>query len=108
LARCARHCYWRRPRAHSTVALDSSPQRAEERLASYIQAYYGQPVELIGMIQAMYAGTPEGMLEWLSTYVQAGARHIVLRVADEDPQRGLKSAAKACESILQQQKLLGP
>jgi thiamine monophosphate synthase len=60
------------------------------------------------MIQAMYAGTPEGMLEWLSTYVQAGARHIVLRVADEDPRRGLKSAAKACESILQQQKLLGP
>jgi alkanesulfonate monooxygenase SsuD/methylene tetrahydromethanopterin reductase-like flavin-dependent oxidoreductase (luciferase family) len=93
------------PGLYATVALDSSPQRAQERLASYIQAYYGQPVELIGLIQAMYAGTPEGMLEWLSPYVQAGARHVVLRVAHEDPERGLKSAAKACESILQQQTL---
>ena len=82
------------PGLYATVALDGSPKRAQERLANYIQAYYGQPVELIAMIQAMYAGTPEGMLEWLAPYIQAGARHIVLRVADEDPQRGLKSAAK--------------
>lgn len=96
------------PGLYATVALDSSPERAQERLASYIQAYYGQPVELIGLIQAMYAGTPEGMLEWLSPYTQAGARHIVLRVAHEDPERGLKGAAKSCELILQQQKLLRP
>lgn len=91
------------PGLYATVALDSSPQRAQERLANYIQAYYGQPVELIAMIQAMYAGTPEGILEWLSPYVQAGARHVVLRVADEDPQRGLKSAAQARELIAEQQ-----
>jgi alkanesulfonate monooxygenase SsuD/methylene tetrahydromethanopterin reductase-like flavin-dependent oxidoreductase (luciferase family) len=91
------------PGLYVTVALDSSPQRAQERLASYIQAYYGQPVELISLIQAMYAGTPEGMLEWLSPYVQVGARHVVLRVADEDPQRGLQSAARARELIAEQQ-----
>jgi alkanesulfonate monooxygenase SsuD/methylene tetrahydromethanopterin reductase-like flavin-dependent oxidoreductase (luciferase family) len=96
------------PGLYATVALDRSPQRAQERLASYIQTYYGQPVELVGLIQAMYAGTPEGMLEWLSPYVQAGARHVVLRVAYEDPERGLKSAAKACESILEQQTLEVP
>jgi alkanesulfonate monooxygenase SsuD/methylene tetrahydromethanopterin reductase-like flavin-dependent oxidoreductase (luciferase family) len=88
------------PGLYATVALDSSPQRAQERLADYIQAYYGQPVELIAMIQAMYAGTPEGLLEWLSPYLQAGARHVVLRVADEDPQRGLQSAAQARELIV--------
>jgi alkanesulfonate monooxygenase SsuD/methylene tetrahydromethanopterin reductase-like flavin-dependent oxidoreductase (luciferase family) len=91
------------PGLYATVALDSSPERAQERLASYIQAYYGQSVELIGLIQAMYAGTPEGMLDWLGPYVQAGARHVVLRVADEDPQRGLKSAAHAREMIAEQQ-----
>jgi len=91
------------PGLYATVALDSSPQRAQERLATYIQTYYGQQVELISLIQAMYAGTPEGMLDWLSPYVQAGARHVVLRVADEDPQRGLKSAARARELITEQQ-----
>jgi alkanesulfonate monooxygenase SsuD/methylene tetrahydromethanopterin reductase-like flavin-dependent oxidoreductase (luciferase family) len=91
------------PGLYATVALDSSPQRAQERLASYIQSYYGQPVELISMIQAMYAGTPEGMLDWLAPYIQAGARHIVLRVADEDPERGLQSAAHARELIAEQQ-----
>jgi alkanesulfonate monooxygenase SsuD/methylene tetrahydromethanopterin reductase-like flavin-dependent oxidoreductase (luciferase family) len=96
------------PGLYATVALDSSPQRAQERLASYIQTYYGQPVELIGLIQAMYAGTPEGMLDWLRPYVQAGARHVVLRVAHEDPELGLKSAAKACASILEQQTLEVP
>ncbi len=96
------------PGLYATVALDSSPQRAQERLASYIQTYYGQPVELVGLIQAMYAGTPEGMLDWLGPYVQAGARHVVLRVAHEDPELGLESAAKACESILEQQILEVP
>ncbi len=91
------------PGLYATVALDSSPQRAQERLASYIQTYYGQPVEFVGLIQAMYAGNPEGMLDWLGPYVQAGARHVVLRVAHEDSELGLESAAKACESILEQQ-----
>jgi alkanesulfonate monooxygenase SsuD/methylene tetrahydromethanopterin reductase-like flavin-dependent oxidoreductase (luciferase family) len=91
------------PGLYVTVALDPSPQRAQERLASYIETYYEQPVELIAMIQAMYAGTPEGMLDWLGPYLQAGARHVVLRVADQDPRRGLKSAARARELIAEQQ-----
>lgn len=50
-------------------------------------------------IQAMYAGTPEGVAEWLSSYVRAGARHIVLRVTDEDAERGLEDAAHARELL---------
>jgi hypothetical protein len=60
------------------------------------------------MIQAMYAGTPEGMLEWLGPYIQAGARHVVLRVADQDPQHGLNSAAQARELITQQRQEMIP
>jgi thiamine monophosphate synthase len=91
------------PGLYATVALDDSSQRAQERLENYIQTYYGQPAELVGLIQAMYAGTSEGLLDWLGPYVQAGARHVVLRVADEDPQRGLQSAARARELIAEQQ-----
>jgi len=60
-----------------------------------IERCYGHPLELIQAIQAMYAGTPEGMAEWLRAYVRAGARHIVLRVSDEDAERGLGSAGQA-------------
>ena len=91
------------PGLYVTVALDSSLTVAEERLSRYIEAYYGHPRELIGAIQAMYAGTPEGMLDWLGPYIDAGARHIVLRVADEDAERGLGSAARVRELIVEQQ-----
>jgi alkanesulfonate monooxygenase SsuD/methylene tetrahydromethanopterin reductase-like flavin-dependent oxidoreductase (luciferase family) len=85
-----------------TVALDASPRRAGERLAGYVNAYYGQPVETIGAIQAMYAGTAEAVLDWLAPYVQAGARHIVLRAADEDAERGLEGVAHTRELIVRE------
>ncbi len=75
-----------------TVCLDESPAAAEERLRRNIERYYEQPLELMRMIQAMYSGTPEGLAGWLEPYVQAGARHIVLRVADEDAERVLEAA----------------
>jgi alkanesulfonate monooxygenase SsuD/methylene tetrahydromethanopterin reductase-like flavin-dependent oxidoreductase (luciferase family) len=89
------------PGLYVTVALDTSPVVAERRLRDYIQGYYGHPPELIGAIQAMYSGTPEGCEEWLAPYLDAGARHVVLRVADEDPQRGLELAAHARELIVE-------
>jgi alkanesulfonate monooxygenase SsuD/methylene tetrahydromethanopterin reductase-like flavin-dependent oxidoreductase (luciferase family) len=91
------------PGLYVTVALDSSTAVAEERLSGYIETYYGHPREVIGAIQAMYAGTPDGMLDWLGPYLDAGARHVVLRVADEDAERGLESAAHARELIVEQQ-----
>jgi hypothetical protein len=44
------------------------------------------------MIQATYAGTPEGLAEWLEPYMRAGASHVVLRVTNEDAERGLEAA----------------
>jgi alkanesulfonate monooxygenase SsuD/methylene tetrahydromethanopterin reductase-like flavin-dependent oxidoreductase (luciferase family) len=80
---------------YATVALDRSREVAEERLRSYIERYYGQPLELVRTIQAMYAGTPAGLSSWLEPYVRAGARHVVLRVADEQAERGLDAAGHA-------------
>lgn len=78
-----------------TVALDRHVAAARERLQVSIERYYQRPPELIGMIQALYSGTAEGLCEWLAPYVDAGARHIVLRVCDEDAERGLESAGEA-------------
>jgi alkanesulfonate monooxygenase SsuD/methylene tetrahydromethanopterin reductase-like flavin-dependent oxidoreductase (luciferase family) len=85
-----------------TVCLDDSPAVAEERLRRNIERYYEQPLELMRMIQAMYAGTPEGLVGWLEPYVRAGASHVVLRVADEDAERGLETADIGRRLVLEQ------
>ncbi|MGC2372847.1 MAG: LLM class flavin-dependent oxidoreductase [Solirubrobacteraceae bacterium] len=85
---------------YATVALDARTEIAQQRLQSNIERYYEQPFELMRMIQAMYAGTPEGLTAWLAPYVQAGARHIVLRVSDEDPERGLEIVGETLATIL--------
>jgi alkanesulfonate monooxygenase SsuD/methylene tetrahydromethanopterin reductase-like flavin-dependent oxidoreductase (luciferase family) len=90
------------PGLYATVALDASPERASERLKVNIERYYSLPVELVGSIQAMYAGTPEGLGSWLAPYIDAGARHIVLRVSDEDAGRGLEAAGEAIEMLREQ------
>jgi Luciferase-like monooxygenase len=46
-------------------------------------------------LQATYAGSADGVRQWLQGYVQAGARHIVLRAANHDFQQGLREAARA-------------
>jgi alkanesulfonate monooxygenase SsuD/methylene tetrahydromethanopterin reductase-like flavin-dependent oxidoreductase (luciferase family) len=83
------------PALYATVAVDDSPAVAHERLRRNIERYYSQPLEIIQMIQATFAGTPEEVGRWLTGYVRAGARHVVLRVSDEQPERGLESAAHA-------------
>jgi alkanesulfonate monooxygenase SsuD/methylene tetrahydromethanopterin reductase-like flavin-dependent oxidoreductase (luciferase family) len=85
------------PGLYATVALDASPEIAQERLRRNIERYYELPLELVQSIQATYAGTPEGMRDWLEPYLRAGARHVVLRVTDEQAERGLEAAAHARE-----------
>jgi alkanesulfonate monooxygenase SsuD/methylene tetrahydromethanopterin reductase-like flavin-dependent oxidoreductase (luciferase family) len=87
------------PGLYATVALDSSPERARERLKVNIERYYSLPVGLVGQVQAMYAGTPQGLTSWLASYIDAGARHIVLRVSDENAERGLETAGEALELL---------
>jgi len=89
---------------YATVSLDASAEVAQERLRRNIERYYELPLELVQSIQAMYAGTTEGLREWLEPYVRAGARHVVLRVSDERAERGLEAAAVAvasCEFTLE-------
>jgi alkanesulfonate monooxygenase SsuD/methylene tetrahydromethanopterin reductase-like flavin-dependent oxidoreductase (luciferase family) len=80
---------------YATVAVDDSAVVARERLRRNIERYYSQPLEVMQAIQASFAGTPEEVRDWLAGYVEAGARHIVLRVTDEQAERGLESAAHA-------------
>jgi alkanesulfonate monooxygenase SsuD/methylene tetrahydromethanopterin reductase-like flavin-dependent oxidoreductase (luciferase family) len=100
--RAAAHAAARRPPhpgLYATVAIDASARVAEDRLRQFIERYYSQPLELIASIQATYAGTPEGAAEWVGSYLDSGARHVVLRPADENSERGLEAAADLRERL---------
>jgi probable F420-dependent oxidoreductase len=70
--------------AYVTLALDPSAAAAEQRLHGFLETYYAAPARAIMSRQATYAGSVEGGAEWLDRWIEAGARHIVLRFAGGD------------------------
>ena len=75
-----------------TLALDENAGRANERLNSYLERYYGQPAAQMRNRQASYAGPSDGLAQWLRGYVKAGTAHLVLRFAG-DHERHLETVA---------------
>jgi alkanesulfonate monooxygenase SsuD/methylene tetrahydromethanopterin reductase-like flavin-dependent oxidoreductase (luciferase family) len=75
-----------------TVAIDDEEARANARLNTYLEQYYGQPAEVMRGRQATYAGPRQGLAEWLQGYASAGAQHLVLRFAGDHP-RHLETVA---------------
>jgi len=72
------------PGLYATLCLEDHPVRARELLRTSIERYYNAPLEAVEKIQAMFAGPPTGAAAWLNSYVEAGARHIVIRLAADD------------------------
>ena len=81
-----------------TIALDDSAATAKERLRTTLEQWYRRPFEQISALQATYAGTPQDLGTHLEPYIEAGLRHVVLRVADA-PAPGLEAAATALEQL---------
>jgi alkanesulfonate monooxygenase SsuD/methylene tetrahydromethanopterin reductase-like flavin-dependent oxidoreductase (luciferase family) len=48
-----------------TVTTDEDPSRADERLNTYLEQYYGQPAAVVRSRQACYAGPNGALAEWL-------------------------------------------
>ena len=69
-----------------TLTIDENKGRAEERMNAFMQNYYGQPAAAMRARQATYAGPAEGAVEWLSSWIQAGVSHLVLRFAGDAEQ----------------------
>ncbi|MBW8481889.1 LLM class flavin-dependent oxidoreductase [Actinomadura parmotrematis] len=81
------------PALYATLCLDGDPGRARERLRASIERYYNAPLEFVASVQAMFAGTPEDAAAWLARYIEAGARHIVVRFATGDHEAALAEFA---------------
>jgi probable F420-dependent oxidoreductase len=70
--------------AYVTVALDPDSAAAERRMDSFLETYYAAPASTIRARQAGYAGPIEGCVAWLQRWIDAGARHLMLRFAGGD------------------------
>jgi len=68
------------PSLFATVFVDEDPRRARREMTEYVESNYRLPMETISDIQVLITGTGEQVRERLATYVDAGARHIALRV----------------------------
>lgn len=66
-----------------TLALDENAARADDRLNSFLEAYYGVPAPATRRRQACYAGPAEGVAAWLDAYARAGVSHMCLRFAGD-------------------------
>jgi alkanesulfonate monooxygenase SsuD/methylene tetrahydromethanopterin reductase-like flavin-dependent oxidoreductase (luciferase family) len=68
------------PALYATVNLNDDKARADDELDEYLRAYYGRPLDVMRYIQAMRGGSVHECLDWLARYVDAGARHLILRI----------------------------
>ncbi|MFI6742103.1 LLM class flavin-dependent oxidoreductase [Nonomuraea sp. NPDC050451] len=81
------------PALYATICLDEDPDRARLRLRTSIERYYNAPLEFVESIQAMFAGTPEEAANWLNGYIEAGAQHVVIRLAVDDHRAAMEEFA---------------
>jgi alkanesulfonate monooxygenase SsuD/methylene tetrahydromethanopterin reductase-like flavin-dependent oxidoreductase (luciferase family) len=64
-----------------TLALTDDVVTGRTILEQYSRANYGVPLEVLETIQSVTAGPPEHVAAWLGRYLDAGARHVVCRIA---------------------------
>ena len=79
--------------AYVTVALDPDAAAAEQRLNAFLESYYAAPASALRARQACYAGPIEGCVAWLQRWIDAGARHLMLRFAGGDQLAQVDEAA---------------
>lgn len=95
------------PGLYATVLVDPDERRAERTLESYVQGYYGYPLELVAAVQAYGYGSPAACADWLAGYIRAGARHVVVRIGSLEPVprliESLKVTAEALLPVVRQQ-----
>ena len=72
------------PALFVSVRVDSSLQSGRRVFGDYAIANYGMPLEELEKIQAIVTGTSERVVDSLSRYIAAGARHIVVRLGALD------------------------
>jgi alkanesulfonate monooxygenase SsuD/methylene tetrahydromethanopterin reductase-like flavin-dependent oxidoreductase (luciferase family) len=77
---------------YATLAIDEDAGRAGQRIDAFLERYYGQPAGVLRRSQACYAGSREGVAEFLRGFTAAGATHVIVRLVG-DPDWQLETVA---------------
>ncbi|WP_377267026.1 LLM class flavin-dependent oxidoreductase [Peterkaempfera sp. SMS 1(5)a] len=72
------------PALFVSVRVDRSAEAGRRSLGDWALANYGMPLAELEKIQAVVTGTPEEVTEGLARYIDAGARHLVVRLGALD------------------------
>lgn len=82
------------PAMYATMTVNQDPAQAKAELEQYIWRYYRRSLDQTSAIQAYGYGRAEACAEWLGEFIQAGARHLVIRIGSLDPEPQLKEIAE--------------
>jgi len=66
---------------YATLAIHPDASTAERLADAHLQRCYDLPAELVRQVQACFAGPYDDAIRWLRAYCEAGAEHLVIRVA---------------------------
>ncbi|MDH6128162.1 LLM class flavin-dependent oxidoreductase [Kitasatospora sp. GP82] len=72
------------PAVYLTIAVDEDAERAERTLQDFVGSYYRLDLPTMRTTQGIYGGTARQVAEWVQGYLDAGARHVVFRLATSD------------------------
>ena len=76
-----------------TLAINDDAAVAERQVDTFLEEYYSVPAAAMKRVQACYAGPAPGAREWIQSFIDAGASHVVLRFAG-DHERHLETVAE--------------
>ena len=66
-----------------TLAIDDDEATGNTRIDAYLEQYYGAPAAALRQRQACFAGSASAARDWLESYAEAGADHIVIRLVGD-------------------------
>ncbi len=76
-----------------TLAIDEDAGRAGQRIDGFLENYYGQPAAAMRRRQACYGGPAEGAADYLRSWAEAGAGHLIVRFTG-DHEHNLETVSK--------------
>lgn len=87
------------PALFATVLIEDDPIRARERLEVYARRNYGVPLDFVEKIQVQIAGSPEQVADRLREYQDAGAEHVLIRIATQEPAEFDEQLPKVADAL---------
>jgi len=70
---------------YTTIVLGEKA-KAQAELEHFLSTYYSVPAAAMLKRQACYAGPAEGCVDWMTPFIEAGVRHLILRFAGASDQ----------------------